>query len=400
MSRPKKDGRKATGIQRKKGYLYIVITQPVIKDGLKVTKSKWISTSLQDTPENVKKAVDMRARLLVTRNISPIDRSITIGDYLDLYLQKKKREIADTTYSAYFYKIKRIKDALGLFKVKEITVRTVETFLDSLFEVHHASPRTVKDIKVIFGAVMEQAQKEGLIAYNPVKEAVINKTLAARYAGDKNTDDEFFSYEEAQRFLDGAKDHELYELFYLTLFFGLRREEVLGLRWSAVSFKDKTMRINHTVTKGTTITRANTTKTASSERVYPLTDEQVSMFRRLREKELANRKLCGNGYFDSDYIFKHADGSLYYPDYPTKAFGKLIKKIPDLPQEITFHGLRSSCVSILVHQGKDIKSIQDWVGHADVDTTLRIYAKVKDKEAKRDVSDTMTGVIRIKDYSR
>lgn len=160
------------------------------------------------------------------------------------------------------------------------------------------------------------------------------------------------------------------------------------------------MRINHTVTKGTTITRANTTKTASSERVYPLTDEQVNMFRRLREKELANRKLCGNGYFDSDYIFKHTDGSLYYPDYPTKAFGKLIKKIPDLPQEITFHGLRSSCVSILVHQGKDIKSIQDWVGHADVDTTLRIYAKVKDKEAKRDVSDTMTGVIRIKDYSR
>ncbi len=70
--------------------------------------------------------------------------------------------------------------------------------------------------------------------------------------------------------------------------------------------------------------------------------------------------------------------------YPSKVFSKLIKKMPELPQGITFHGLRSSCVSILVHQGMDVKSIQKWVGHADIDTTLRIYAKVKDKESKRE----------------
>ena len=78
---------------------------------------------------------------------------------------------------------------------------------------------------------------------------------------------------------------------------------------------------------------------------------------------------------------------------------KLITKMPELPQEITFHGLRSSCVSILVHQGMDVKIIQKWVGHADIDTTLRIYAKVKDKEAKREISDTMTEIIPLKDYN-
>ena len=88
-------------------------------------------------------------------------------------------------------------------------------------------------------------------------------------------------------------------------------------------------------------------------------------------------------YQENDYIFKHADGSLYYPDYPSKAFRKIIKKLPEWPQGITFHGLRSSCVSILVHQGMDVKSIQKWVGHRDLDTTLRIYAKVKEKEAKK-----------------
>ncbi len=84
------------------------------------------------------------------------------------------------------------------------------------------------------------------------------------------------------------------------------------------------------------------------------------------------------------------------PDYPSKIFSKLIKKMPELPQDITFHGLRSSCVSILVHQGKDVKSIQKRVGHAHYDTTLRIYAKVKDKESKREISDTMQGIIQLK----
>ena len=59
---------------------------------------------------------------------------------------------------------------------------------------------------------------------------------------------------------------------------------------------------------------------------------------------------------------------------------------------------RSSCVSILVHRGMDVKSIQKWVGHADIDTTLKIYAKVKDKEAKKEISDAMTGIISLKDY--
>ena len=122
------------------------------------------------------------------------------------------------------------------------------------------------------------------------------------------------------------------------------------------------------------------------------------MFQKLKDKENSYRSLYGNGYFESDYIFKHVDGSLFYPDHPSKTFRKLIRRIPELPQSITFHGLRSSCVSILVHQGMDVKSIQKWVGHADYETTLKIYAKVKDKEAKREISDTMNTIIHLKDY--
>ena len=126
-----------------------------------------------------------------------------------------------------------------------------------------------------------------------------------------------------------------------------------------------------------------------------MTDEQIELFKKLKKKESANRRLCGNGYYDSDYVFKHVDGSLYYPDYPTKAFNKLLKRIPELPQAVTFHGLRSSCVSILIHEGMDVKSIQKWVGHKDINTTLKIYAKVKEKEAKKEISDKMNSIIKL-----
>ena len=145
--------------------------------------------------------------------------------------------------------------------------------------------------------------------------------------------------------------------------------------------------------------RVNSTKTATSARTYPLTEEQVKMFKHLKAKETENRDLFGSAYHDNDYIFKHEDGSLYYPDYPTKAFGKLIKAHPELPQGITFHGLRKLCVSILVHEGYDVKRIQKWVGHADIDTTLKIYAKVKDKEAKQEILNGMNNIIKPKSYA-
>ena len=400
MARPKKDGKRATGIQGKSGRLYIVVSQNVVKAGIKKPEKKWIATGLTDTTENVKKALEMREKLTINKGILTVDRNITIAEYSDLVLSRKKREISDTTYSAYFYKAKRIKEGFGTVKVRDVNERTVENFLDSLFEIHHIQRRTVKDIKVLLGGIMEQAVRDGLIPYNPVKEVVINKNLAVKYSKEKNTDEEFFSYEEAQVFLNRTRDHELYELFYLTLFFGLRREEVLGLRWSSIDFRNKAMTINHTVTKGLKVNRANTTKTQSSARQYPLTDEQLEMFERLMNKESDNKKLFGNCYFANEYVFKHADGKLYYPDYPTKAFAKLIRKMPDMPQSITFHGLRSSCVSILIHQGMDVKSIQKWVGHADIDTTLKIYAKVKDKESKLKISETMKGLIPVKEYSK
>ena len=400
MARKKKDGRWAEGIQGKKGRPYYVITQEEVIDGKKISKRVWCATGLTDENENISKAVEMREKRLSSAGSAlSVDREVPMKTYVNLYLAKKRRTIADTTYSGYFYRGNRIIDFFGEIKVRSVSKVNVEQFMDHLITDCESQERTVKDIKTLLSGIMDQAVRDGLISINPVKEATMNKTLVLKHAKVNKDDDDFFSFKEAQLFLTIAELHELYELFFVTLFFGLRREEVLGLRWSSVDFDAKEFRINHTVTKGMTVNRVNSTKTATSARTYPLTDEQVKMFEHLKAKEAENRDLFGSAYYDNDYIFKHEDGSMYYPDYPTKAFGKLIKAHPELPQGITFHGLRKSCVSILVHEGYDVKRIQKWVGHADIDTTLKIYAKVKDKEAKQEILNGMNNIIKPKSYA-
>ncbi|MCR5848644.1 MAG: site-specific integrase [Lachnospiraceae bacterium] len=405
MARPKKKPEPNKTIKRDKniyaqnGYLYVVTSKRMYVDGVKKKKGFWTATHLEDTPDNVKKAVLIRDKLQNNKNAPTVDKNISISDFLDVFLDRKQRMISDTTYSSYFYRAKHIKEFFGDTKVRLINTQMVENFLDNLFTTHKLQVGSVRRIKVLFSAVMKQAIKDGITYENPVDEAVISKRLANECANVKNEYDTFFSFDEILFFLSKIEEHPLYELFYMTLFFGLRREEVLGLKWSAIDFKNKVMAINHTVTKGTTINRNNTTKTDSSNRVLELTDEQIEMLKWLKEREKGYRKDCASEYNDNDYIFKHSDGTLYYPDYPTKAFEKIIKKYPnELPQKITFHGLRTSCVSILVRKNWDVKSIQRYVGHKDIDTTLKIYAKVKAKEAFKGIAETMQELVPMKKY--
>lgn len=394
MGRRKKDGKRAKGIYGQHGALYVVMNTSVIENGLKKNKRIWISTGLSDTTENIKQASDIRYNLLNKHKQPHENIDTLVPELANEYLQVKEREIQNTSYASYIYRIKHIREYFSEVKVRDITKQHVEAFLDYLFTEKHLQKRSVKDIKVSFSSIMDMAIEKGIITRNPVTETTINKRLAAQYSKPKTMDDDFFSYDEACLFLKYAEANPLYELYYFTLFFGLRREEILGLRWSAINLSSGTLTINHTVTKGTEVRRLNSAKTASSLREYPLSPEQIELLKNMKKAESENRKLFGNAYHDNDYLFKHEDGSLFYPDYPSKHFKKIILEHPDLPQNITFHGLRKSCVSILIHSGFDVKSIQKWVGHADVDTTLRIYAKVKDKESKKEISDNMSMMIR------
>ena len=113
----------------------------------------------------------------------------------------------------------------------------------------------------------------------------------------------------------------------------------------------------------------------------------VPNLHQMKEREDKMRSLFGDKYVENDFVFKKADGSCFYPYTLSDKFKEYIEKNKQLPQKFTFHKLRRSSVSILIHMGFSIKSIQKWVGHKDPETTMKWYAAAKDKESKQEVSE-------------
>ncbi len=111
---------------------------------------------------------------------------------------------------------------------------------------------------------------------------------------------------------------------------------------------------------------------------------------RLRETQQENRAFFGRGYTDTGYVFVKADGSPYYPSYPYHEMMKVLNKT-DLPK-YRWHDLRHSCATMLLERGWSMKDISDWLGHADIETTMNIYAHV-DISRKRENASMLNGLL-------
>lgn len=154
---------------------------------------------------------------------------------------------------------------------------------------------------------------------------------------------------------------------------------MLGLRWSAVDFEQKTIEINHKLVTcredGKTITVGeDELKNKASHRVLPLIPQVEQVLLQAREQQELYRKKFGRSWCSKweGYICLLPDGEIITPNFLTAHFGRLLKK-HNLPP-IRFHDLRHTCASLLVQAGVSMKQVQLWMGHSDFSTTADIYA--------------------------
>ena len=227
---------------------------------------------------------------------------------------------------------------------------------------------------------MEEAVKAGLVQSNPCKYLVLPK--AERHQA------KFYTAEQLQQLFEAIKDEPLYPLVKITALYGLRRSELLGLKWDSIDFDTGTLTIKHTVSKVTKAVAKDKTKNASSFRSFPLTEESRMIFKAAKQDEALNRMLFGKSYQENDYVFKWPDGHTYSPDYVTDKFSSLLKKY-GLPH-IRFHELRHSCASLLISLGFNLKDIQEWLGHSDIQMTANIYGHL-DVKRKQGMADMLSG---------
>jgi len=167
---------------------------------------------------------------------------------------------------------------------------------------------------------------------------------------------------------------------------------VLGLRWDAIDLEERILSIVHTVVRArSTIHRKNQTKNDSSNTIFPIPDIMVEELQRWKVQQDTYRSLQPNGYLDEGYVCTYPDGRLLAVDYVSHHFAWLLEK-NDMPH-IRFHDLRHSSASYLKYLGFDLKDIQTWLRHGDIQTTLNLYTHL-DMEAKKNIANKLNAKYR------
>ncbi len=357
-------------LQEKKGLFYIVLSYSD-RDGKR--KTKWVPTGLP-IKGNKRKAETMlqEARKTFVADYVPVAEDMLFVDYLTEWLEIAKGSVALTTYASYSSMVKNT--IIPYFKPKELTLiglqpRDIQEFYTQQLKRVKAS--SVIHYHVIIHRALKYAVRTDLIPTNPADK--IDRPKMERFVGS------FYDSDEMNSLFEAAAGTRLELPILLGAFYGLRRSEVIGLKWDAIDFANETITIRHTVTTCNldgkqVLVASDTTKTKSSMRTLPLVQVFKERLLGVKAKQEQNMKLCGRSYNKDylGYICVDEMGNLLKPGYLTTSFPLLLEK--NGLRKIRFHDLRHSCASLLLANGVPMKQIQEWLGHSDFSTTANIYA--------------------------
>lgn len=371
-------------LRERGGYYYIVLSYtdengkrktPSKATGLPVKgNKKRAETMLQKARMEMEAELQQKLEEKVQRSEDkPSEMLFTI--FLTDWLDMMQSSVEEVTHAAYSMTIKRkvipyfdrMHPGLKLCDVKPKHIQDYYTY-----EMKHngMSANTVIHRHANIRKALQYAYKTGLINSNPAD--CVQRPRKEKFQAS------FYNEKELEQLFKVVKGDPVEFAVIVAAFYGLRRSEVIGLKWDAIDFEHKTITIRHTVTQFTkdgksVIVEKDRTKTKSSYRTLPLVPPFEELLLRMKAQQKMNRKLCGRSYCKKylDYIYVNEIGELVKPGYLTQHFPNLLEK--NNMRRIRFHDLRHSCASLLYANGVSLKEIQEWLGHSDISTTSNIY---------------------------
>lgn len=383
-------------VHEKNGRLYMVLN---LKNEKGESKRKWITTGLtvrgnkteaeKMLRETIHKYEEEQRMAQIRSTDDPL-----FTDYMQAWLKSRKRSVQATTYMSYHRIINSgiipYFENTGI-RLSTITPDIISAFYDYLMEEKGNNANTVKHYHANIRKALNTAFIRDIIPGNPADKVELPKD-EERFSGS------FYDADEIGDLFAAVEGHKLECLILVAAYYGLRRSEVLGLKWDAIDFKKKCITISHVVAEisneeGRFLLCREKTKNISSLRTLPLMPEVETALILYKERQRANRKVFGNTYSKEylDYIFLDEMGSLIKPNYVSQTFTKLLKQNHLRP--IRFHDLRHSCASLLMAKGIDIKRIQEWLGHASIETTSKFYGHLK-FESKIETADAISSSLK------
>ena len=343
-------------------------------------KLKWVSTGIKEHESKKKaekKLIQIRDEFINKLETITTTKKVQMlfSDFMIKWLDMIKHQVEESTYTGYKRQIEGrtkeyfTKNPVMLEDLKPVHILDFYNWLYS----QGLKGTTVTKYHANIRKALDYAVQTDLIPNNPAIK--VGRPQQEQFIAD------YYNEEELNNLFKVVKDTTLELTVYLTAFYGLRRSEVLGIKWSAIDFDNKTITISHKVvtvtdetknskTKTKTITKRKT-KNKSSYRTLPLfkeIEELLLYTRKMQEYYMSIFKESYNKQF-KDFVCVDEMGNLRKPDYVSHKFKEILEN-NDL-RKIRFHDLRHSCATLLLKKGISLREIQDWLRHSSSKTTER-----------------------------
>lgn len=287
----------------------------------------------------------------------------------------------------------------GKYRLMDVDVKAVNGFYEYLYGLG-LKTTTILRYKALLQRTLKRAVSEEVIDKDPMP---FTKKL---HKGEFEIKP--FSLEESEQLLH--KMSESYDecniIVQLALYYGIRRSEILGLRYSSIDFESKTIRFDQNVVElkpgekfdikrcknaasvyamenGHKLVIQDLPKTKSSKRTLPLFDFVADLLREQQKLAKANRAIFGRQYDKrfSDYVCVRSDGQLIMPNFVTTHYGRMLQKFG--MRKVRFHDLRHTTATLLLTKAHvPLQFIQQWLGHSDINTTISFYSHLDIENAK------------------
>lgn len=309
--------------------------------------------------------------------LTPDSGSETLTDYLEAWLRTKATMVRPRTIESYESTLRRhVVPTLGKLPLVEVETYAIQRVLDHVAE--RSGNRTSNYVRTVLNSAMQQALKWRRITRNPVFG-----TTKKRENPRERT---IWTPDEVRQFLSAAEEHRLFALFYTALTTGLRKGELLGLKWEDI--QDGAVHVVRTVSTRSGRVVESEPKSRSSRRVVTIDPKTVEILSRHREaqgRELAvlDIKVVPTRVFTNE-LGETLDGSNV-----SKVWHRLQKEA-GVPRA-RLHDARHMHMSMLIGHGVDVRTIADRAGHADPVLTLRQYSHAL--EARRRQAAIPLGVL-------
>lgn len=342
-------------------------------------RQRWINLGIPEKGGK-REAQKKLNEILLTYEDDEKMRAVTILDVLSSYIEDSKERNSPSTYSTNYYMYKgHLEPYFSKHPHKnldKLTSRDIDKYYQSLRNKGLNESSIARQHRMI-NAAFNMAVKDKLITENIMEDV--------KAPSEEYHEANFYDIEQLNELFHVAKDSTIYTEILLASFLGLRRGEVLGLRWDSVDFKNRKVRIHVNVTTGVNdegkerIVISERLKTKKSTRNLILPEPLSQYLQDLKVKQDERKKMYGSYYNQEylDYVCVDERGHLHQPTYVTHAFKKLIRN-NNLP-DICFHDLRHSCATMLLSLGFSMKAVQQQLGHAMFTTTANTYAHVYDR---------------------